>query len=155
MLWHFQVGLDCQATVYKIKVTKESEKSGKNRPRLQTKPPINISKKSSAASCNPGSSGGELNLLQEQALLSLSLSLHPSLALEVQLCPTREEEEDGCSRGVKTCTRTSGWLTQSEKCCMATVHKGSRFLRMYVSSVLVCGVFMCVCVSHRQTFIPH
>lgn len=85
-------------------------------------------------------------------LCSLALSLPPSLALEEQLCPVRQEE-DGCSRGVKTCTRTRGRLTQSEKCCMATVHKGTRFLRMYVSSML--GVFMCVCVSHRQTFIPH
>lgn len=85
--------------------------------------------------------------------LSLAPFLPPSLALEVQLCPTRGEEEDGCSRRVKTCTRTSGRLTQSEKCCMATVHKGTRFLRMYVSSVLVCGVFMCVCVSHRRNFI--
>lgn len=40
------------------------------------------------------------------------------------------------------CTRTRARLTQSEKCCMATVHKGTRLCRR------VCRVclYACVCV---------
>lgn len=69
--------------------------------------------------------------------------LTPSLALVVQLCPVGDEE-DGCGKGlcvwsdthkpagvcvcvcVCECTCTRAQLTQSEKCCMATVHKGTR-----------------------------
>lgn len=50
------------------------------------------------------------------------------------------------------CTRTRARLTQSEKCCMATVHKGTR-LRIYACVECVC-MRACACfvfLSQRQT----
>lgn len=114
--------------------------------------------------------------------------LTPSLALVVQLCPVGDEE-DGCGKGlcvwsdthkpagvcvcvcvcVCECTCTRAQLTQSEKCCMATVHKGTRLcIRMCQVCLYVWKkerdkdgdcVHLCACLSvlgylcalHRQT----
>lgn len=152
--WHFQVVLECHVTVYDMKTEKrgwicQSEHTCKSH--RGTTQHLQGDRQDEL---RPWTEQQRASLLQEQACLSPHSILGLGSAAVSRGRGGWVWQRSVC---VCECTCSRAQLTQSETCCMATVHKGTRLcIRMcqvclYVWMCVFC-VFCHLCASHRQTF---